>query len=134
MFHSRRRVPLWYPVSPIMDFLTVLPALCTPADLHPVYRIMPVLCQDLHVLLPPGSFLFHLLITLSIGCFAGSVDFCWDLSCHSSLSTLLSSCFSVLIPVNTVSASRAVPSRDLHRSSVPVALSTATQVVNRCLE
>lgn len=57
----------------------------------------------------------------------------WDPSCHSSLSTLLSSCvFQVFIPLVRLNSSGAVPSRALHRNNVPIALSTATQVVNRC--
>lgn len=66
VLHSSRRACLWYPVSPIMDFL--LPALhFVPAGLHPVFTLIPTLCQDLHASLPPGSFPIRSFITLSNG-------------------------------------------------------------------
>lgn len=111
---------------------TALPILCTPADLHPCVESFLSCTRTL-------MFCFLLEVSISQSplhwLLCGSVDFGWDslmslITFHPALQLF----FCVLIPVNTVSSSRAVPSRALHRNSVPVALSTATQVVNRCLE
>lgn len=65
----------------------------------------------------------------------GSVVFCWDLSWTHHFSP----CFLVVFlcfnpPAKTVSYSKAVPLRALHRNSVPMSPIMSTQVVKRCLE
>lgn len=55
-------------VFPMMSSIyTVLPTLCALQTPTPVLQISPILCQETHVVLPPGSLLIHLLIALSQG-------------------------------------------------------------------